>query len=391
MKKIGIITLYYKNYNYGGQLQAYALQKAIEKAGGQCEQVCVKYTGENTSKEKIGNYVKKHGVYLTCKAIWKKVLLWLPNKIFVKKNYERRLQRFQEFSDKIPHSEKVYTWNTVKQSEEYYNKYIVGSDQVWNPNYYSDANFLNINLLEFTHEKNQKMSYAASIGVSMLSPEIKKQFSTDLNEFDFISVRERTAKKILQPLVDKKIEVVLDPTFLLEKKEWEEVAIDYGKKGYILGYFLGESKKARKNIARIARKRNKMFALFTGLQPDFMVQDYIFHAIKEATAGPAEWLGMIKNADFVVTNSFHGTVFSLLFEKQFVVMITDKSEKNKTGNSRLYDVLQSFGLENRIIEDELTEEKLFTIKSIDYSQINKKIAQYRSRSLDFLNEFVIKN
>ena len=384
MKKIGIITMYYQNFNYGGQLQAYALQKAVEKLGVNCDQICVNYSTTNSAKRKIKSYIKIEGVWFTLKLIGKKLIYWFPNRLFVKKNCRKRMENFWRFSDNIPHSDKVYTWDTIKESEKDYFGYIVGSDQVWNPNYYSKSNFLDINLLKFCGDEIKKMSYAASIGVSNFLAESKEQFARELNRFDYISVREETARNILQSLTGKNIEVVLDPTFLLTKEEWSRAAADYIHKDYIAGYFLGETKQARKNIARVAKKQNKKFVLFTGLQPNFMGQDFISGAVKESTAGPAEWLGIIKNAGFVITNSFHGTVFSILFEKQFVVMITDKSSKYKTGNSRLYDVLKLLGLEDRIVTGELTEETLSQLKIIDYKQVNAKIDQYRESSLSFL-------
>ena len=224
-KKIGIVTLV-GNFNYGNRLQNFALQEAIKELGFVVDTLKVVDT-ENKWKK----IIKKQISYL---------------KIFIKSNSKindiTRSLKIEKFtSDYIVQSEYIIPIQNDSDIDNYYYGFVVGSDQVWNPNYKLDENYF----LNFT--KKKKISYAASIGLSNIDDQFKESIINALSSFHAVSVREKSTVSILQKDLNFKVEHVLDPTFLLTKKKWEEYLSDrvfklHGKR-YILLYFLGDINK----------------------------------------------------------------------------------------------------------------------------------------------------
>ncbi len=242
-----------------------------------------------------------------------------------------------------------------------YDVYITGSDQVWNPtqNYCLEPYFLT-----FVKNKNaRKISYASSIGIDQLLPKEKKDFKRWLSSYNSISVREKTAQRVLSEFVNKNIEVVADPTFLLELDYWKDIAqqANLTEKKYILLFSLSINKEMIDYAMTLSKESGKeLIVLHQELTNEYAKGK--FHVVNNA--GPIEFLGYIANADFVLTDSFHCTVFSLILGvENFYTYI---SPFNNRG-SRIVDLLAKFEMNNHILDGELNK----SYQELDSSKVNK--------------------
>lgn len=354
MKKnrIGVLT-FHRSLNYGAILQAYALKKSIEKLGVKSE--IIDYRNEQLeSRDSIKRFYKTKGI---ARSLFQ--IVEMPY-------WFKRRRKFDEFLFKAGIGEKINKFD--KAVEEKYDKIFVGSDQVWN---YKVTNFDENYFLRNIEDRKKRNSYAASFGISQIPSEYKEKYREYLNDFNFMSVREPAGADIIYKLNNKKVEVVLDPTLLLTKEEWHELAskqsLDYD---YIVIYQRAYSKSLIEYAQRLAQQHNCKIVTINGNPRQVIKAKYIMDA------GPEEWLALMKNSKFIVTNSFHGVAFSINFNKQFYVELLDE----KFGvNSRLTNIIDFFNLKNRMITNNRCEESI-----IDYSEINKKLEEERKKSLSFL-------
>ncbi|MDR0920707.1 MAG: polysaccharide pyruvyl transferase family protein, partial [Oscillospiraceae bacterium] len=278
MKKIGIMSLYYKTYNYGAQLQAYALQKAIEKLNFKCEQICYKW--QNSDIEYF--YSTQTG----------------------------NLDKFRSFSFNIPHSKKVYDPSNIHEANNEYDIFVCGSDQIWGVVNSMPKYVVPHMCLSFTDEDKIKFSYAASFGSAKLTTNqipILKYWGSKL---DNISMREQSAVTQISEITEKEVTSVLDPTLLLDRKEWESlINSEIYEENYIFVYNIGENLELDQTAKLLSEKTGYIIKTVSYSESD--------------EAGPIEFLNLIKNAKYVLSNSFHGTCFSIIFEKQFYTFPVD--------------------------------------------------------------------
>src|SRR5690625_3222498 len=256
MKKIGIITLN-GYHNYGNRLQNYALQTTLERMGFVADTLVGK--DNNQVKKQNVSYmnrilkIMKQPLSNTMESVNRKI-----KNIIYKNRINLREEIFKDFSDKyINECSYMITNDAIPEGmAEEYNFFIVGSDQVWNPHYKKGSP---IEFLTFA-PKHKRISYAASFVISEIPEEYKRIYTNYLSEMNHISVREDAGADIVRSLTGREAEVVLDPTLLLSKEEWMEIAEtdpDKPKNGYILTYFLGEIPKDRKGfINRISKEHN---------------------------------------------------------------------------------------------------------------------------------------
>ena len=223
-----------------------------------------------------------------------------------------------------------------------------GSDQVWNPKF---DRLSDVDLLSFATPE-QRISFSASFGISELPENSKEKAKRELEKFKAISVREDRGKEIVEELTERKdVQVLVDPTMLLTSEEWDKVAKkpeQLKTDKYILNYFLGEiSEKRKKEIERIAKENNcEIINILDKNSPFYQT-------------GPSEFLYLEKNAFLICTDSFHSSVFAILYNRPFVVF--DREDSNVKMNSRLDTLLKKFKLENRWYKDKITEEQLKAI------------------------------
>ena len=365
--KIGIITHFNKSTNYGGVLQAYALTKKLEILGYDAEQIsyiaCIKNL--NSSPKCNSNPIKKSIIkrcFHSAKARLKNFMFYCQNKKR-KKIITNKQNCFKNWTDENVKSSKViYNHENIKDSLNVYDSFITGSDQVWNYNWY-DKNYF----LDFVDEAKTKISYAASLGHNSIPKNAEEVFENHLKSFDAISVREENMVDLLQPISPTKVEWVVDPVFLLDKKDWENVATNNPceKQKYIFCYFLGTNKKERQIALSYARKRGLKIIVIGNLLIAYREKlDESFADIKIKSVNPGDFLSLIKNAECVFTDSFHATAFSLIFEKQFFVF---NRYKDGGMNDRIKSVLNLFNLGKRFCEGEKeNKEYVNSLENFDY-------------------------
>lgn len=365
--KAGILTFHNSN-NYGASLQAYALYKSIEKIGIDVE--VINYQNHKMQQDKK---LKYSSTFDMVKSLLKQILCY--NDIY------RRKKRFSKFKTAYMNlsGEQIATTEELRILCDRYDRIICGSDQVWN--YFItgyDYNFF----FEFSDENYKKASYAASFGLKSISSECEDKISNCLKDFSYLSVREKHGHEIVKNLTGKYASVVLDPTFLLNASDWDEIAVPYRKNhDYILIYSFG-SKSLQDFALSLSDKTQIPIICIEGLiKNKWNKKNRSIHGL-----GPREWLGLFQNARYIVTNSFHGTAFAINFNKDFFTELLINSAKV---NSRLENILDMFELRSRQVVD---GENLNWNKPINYLKVNKKLNIERKQSLDYLKSiFVNKN
>ncbi len=290
-------------------------------------------------------------------------------------NRPQSLTRYHKFHDFLNKNFNIIgdykTYEELQAANLDLDAYIVGSDQVWNPSHiggFDPAYFLN-----FAKEGRKKISYAASVGSDYIHPKYKDDIKDSLASYTAISVRERSIQDEVQELTTKPVEVVLDPTMLLEKEDYEEIKVESSiKEPYILVYMMEKNQQVVSlantisislGLPTIQRRYTK--GLINQLPPFY-------------TADAGEFIGLIEGAECVITNSFHGTVFSILYNKPFVSML-----HSDTG-SRTVDLLTELGLESHILYD-ISDFKEFSMFHIeDPAEIRIRLENLRRSSSEFL-------
>ena len=366
MKKIGIIT-FYRAHNYGATLQAYALEKILEEK--EYDVKFINYINYEIDKQYKILKIDKRNILTIFKSIISSIIYFYKNK-----------KRFNNFNNFIKKNLKIVgkynSVNELKSSPPELDCYITGSDQVWNPditNGLSDAYTLN-----FGPDGVNRISYAASIGKSSLGQE---DYKTKLSKLNYISVREKTAKDLLEPVLNRKIEVVLDPTLLISGEEWEEyfdLRNNVNEK-YILAYYVEENEEYKKIVNELSRKTNLKVINFEKRDK----HNYVNFMKSAYTEGPEEFVRLIKNAEYIVTTSFHATVFSILFHKRFFVV------PHKTTGSRVTDLIDKLHIKNRIYYT-VDEFKAYTNykEDMDYTESDEIFLDERKKSINFLKKAI---
>lgn len=357
--KIGILTFQNAD-NYGAVLQVFALQKTIEKHK---ENACVEIINYDPSYIKDEYKLINFNFSTPVRALksFAKTFIYLPVKIKVKSKFKRFRDQYLSIS--------TSSFNKIEFNSGY-DSVIVGSDQVWNSEItkHDDVFFLS-----FLPNEIKKISYAASLGKNTLSDKDQQFIADNIDNFDYISVRESSAVNKLQDISNKTIKRVLDPTFLLNKDIWNNLCgLNQIDDKYILLYIVSMNDEAMKIAEHLSKK--------TGLpvwyiNTSYKKNRYGFKHIRNV--GPLDFLKLFKNAEFVVTTSFHGTAFSIIFEKVFFTIPYELT------SSRMTDLLKLFNLESRIVTIKNLENDDVPLK-IDYYEVNKIVDREKETSLNFL-------
>lgn len=366
---IGLIT-YHSAYNFGSVLQTYATVKTIENLGYQVETIDYR-TPSQTFWYQTDYNLKKT----------KKELLLNIGFNFIKKSRNIRKEKFEEFIKKFlnPSKDQYHSYQELLKVEFQYETLISGSDQIWNFNcreferepYESILPYF----LQFGSPK-KRIAYASSIGVNTLR--YVKKHKDLFNSYDFISTREPIGKRYIEQVVEKDVELVCDPTWLLDKKQWSELPGLYKPvidRPYILIYSLSwhllNSKKWFDAICELAKKKD--MDIFC-ISPLMYLRDKRIKFLNDA--GPVDFLSFVLNASLIITNTFHGTIIPINLEVPVYSC-------NVLPGSRQGQILELCDLEDRIIQtpQELLEE---TDYSCVFSKSTKLISEFRKSSIEYL-------
>ena len=358
-KKIGILT-WHQYDNFGSRLQAAALAEAVSELG---------YDVKIINYRKINDYSK-------CGKIIRRsigtVMDLFPYSFMPTKRYS-----YLRFQEKYIPETKIVNRNELRDLASTFDAILFGSDQIWAPNVLDTVylgDFIEGNMVK-------KVSYAASIGLNEIPKHLVPQYVELLSDFSTISVRESTGKNILSQIGINNVEVVLDPTLLLDQSQYLKMAKPMKKfpKDYIFCYLLSSQGYYKDTILKYAN-RNKLTVFGVSNNP----KDNEWMNVLEGV-GPSEFLWLVKNAAFIFTDSYHGTIFSLIFHKNFFTFERFSEDDPINQNSRIYQLDKLFGISTRFINKSNNEE-LENFSKIDYSMFDEIHETERNKSFTYLKK-----
>lgn len=353
--KVGILT-FHNAHNYGAVLQCFALQHYLQHIGYTVE--IIDYRPEF--------YREQYKPHTLVSCLRKNPWGMLRNIFYNYYLFNKRCKSFDDFINEYLSLSKEVTDSEIPQC---YQAYIVGSDQIWNPaitNGFKDVYFCNFH---FNKGGSKYIAYAPSMELGKLSLEENNFLKVNLKKMDALSVREQSLIPILESLSNKKVELVCDPTFLLDTAQWKSFMKQKSpKKPYVVLYQVRDNPAAFKLASRIASQINgKVVCLTARVDKNYPVN--------YQTASPRDFVNYIANAEYVVTTSFHGTAFSLIFNVPFYTLLLGDNF-----DSRSSSLLKMVGLENRLV----FPENDVNVEPIDFTLCNVKIKELISNSKKYL-------
>lgn len=361
-KKVGLVT-WLGNGNYGTSLQSYSLYRVIESLGYDCYYI-VKF---DYSKFTLKQFVKSLLVFFGFKKY----------KFLDSRN--EKLKRINKFQEKFIKQIEINTKQQYKKLLKDIKVYIAGSDQIWN-SYFELSTFM---LLDFAGE-NKRVSYASSIGAEDIPEKNKGIFYEHLVKFSHISLREEVGVKVIRKLLNRDdIIKVLDPTFLLTESEWKSVSQNANFKNeipsnYMLCYLIGKNEKYEEQIRDILEKIQISNLIIIPSEENKFFE--ISNSLIYEDAGIEEFVKLIDNASLICTDSFHATAISINLSKDFIEFIRHDNKNPESQNSRLYDLLNHFDLNDCIYN----KDSDFGLNKVNYSKIQSLLSESRIESIKYL-------
>ncbi len=379
--KIGLVCNYYI-YNYGSVLQSYALQQFVCNTGREVEVI---------NYHDIANRAQKVEILLKLKL---KDLLNI-NKIVSKLNMKREMKCDESYFHIVSERKKSYDEFVTKHfflskkcdsiSEvqgvcDEYHTILLSSDQLWGP---ADLIRDYHTLRQFPKGK-KRVAYATSFGVANLPTFLNAVVCDFIPQIECVSVREKSGQNIIKKICGRDVPVVVDPTMLLSKEQWKMVFSENRiiKDRYVFCYFLGENKKHIQAVKKFCDE--KKLKLVSILHPEnYNTKEYRFADIYPDGVGPAEFLNLIYNAEYVVSDSFHASVFSSIFNKKFMVFDRYSSASGESRNTRIENLLNMLELTDRHFTYQNTLSSLMD-KEIDWCLVSRRLEQSRKYSIEYL-------
>lgn len=359
--QIRIITCH-DVYNHGASLQAYALQTYLESIGHTVEIIDYK-----------PDYLSRHyQLWSVDNPIYDKPIvkqLYLMAKLPERLQALKRKRLFDEFTKKYLKltSKRYHSNEELKRNPPQADVYIAGSDQIWNTLFQNgrDAAFY----LDFAPKTSKRISYAASFATEDVMEEYKPFVRKMLQNLDVISIRERSSLPLLASLGREDGVAVCDPVFLLSKGQWNEVASHtHEKERYLLVYDTEHSAKIQEIAQQIAKEKKLKIYNVSGFRLGYVDKDMW-------ASSPLDFVQLVRDADYVVSNSFHATAFSLIFERDFCVV-----NRSEGINERMKSLLMSYNVEDRLVNSYSAS----LLNSIDYRLVNPLMQKNIDDSKSFL-------
>lgn len=384
MKKTAIVSCYFQ-HNYGSMLQAYATQMALDKLGCENETIDIAGLNHEIKKAKIFYFAKASltsDILISKLGMAKNVII----KKFSKNDYARlskiRSGKFDAFSKKYFRLSSRYDSKEElgKKCNENYSAVLVGSDQLWLPGNIA-ADYYTLNFVPTTVNS---IAYATSFGQSSLPKDSARKATIFLKKIKHIGVREESGQKLVKELAGRNVPVVCDPTLLFTGDEWMKIQkkepIIEGK--YILCYFLGNNPPHREFAKKLKKETGCKIVALTHLD-EFVKSDEGYADETPYNIDPADFLNLIRNAEYVCTDSFHCSVFSILYKKEFYTFRRYNRNTRQSTNSRLDTLFKITGIEGRLLTGDEEIEDCLNIKT-DFDAAHKKLAGARQQSYEYL-------
>ena len=371
-KKIGILTLN-GYFNYGNRLQNYAVEQLLKSLGFKVKTIIndtsSKRTTDKSPLEKIST-LREIDKKKMIKAMKSRAKYYLHKKqIDDYKNKKRKL--FKKFSaDYLNETDYSISKNDIPTDfSDRFDYFVTGSDQVWNPYYVRKHS--SINFLTFA-PKEKRIAFSPSFGVSEIPLEDKKNFKKWISEMNMLSVREYEGAKIIKDLTGREAEVLVDPTMVLKRKKWLSLSKEDSQKpdnDFLMTYILGELSREKKKQIRNFAEKNDLEIVDLAVKKGW--SDYI--------AGPREFIDYINSASTIFTDSFHGTIFSILFKTPFV---TFRRKGSHSMISRINTLFSKFDMKDRL-ENNISLQR-DEIMKIDFSHTDKILEKERKKAYNYL-------
>lgn len=368
--KVAIIT-YHRALNYGSALQAYALNHYFWEQGS--EAYTIDYSSEG-QQATYTFYEKGHSIMTLVRNSFT---------FIYRKALRTKRNRFDCFiKNKIPLIDTDVFLDEKIQND--IDIFICGSDQIWNGN---TIDFTPRYLLDFVTDKGKCFSYAPSIGTIRQTKETEQAYKKHLMEFPYISVRESSGSKYLSKIIEREVETVLDPVFLLDGNEWRKVAsAECSIKGdYVLCYFIGDVKGMREFALQLGKFYHcKVYVIL------FNLRDMLSLTLNTLySAGPTEFVNLIDKAKCICTNSFHAMSFSIILKKDFWVFVNNKNAASidVLPQTRILDLAENVGLSERVLDPD-TYNKVDLEQSIQYQNVYEKLTPLKVSSKNYIKKII---
>lgn len=364
--KVGILT-FHRAINYGAVLQAWALQKKVKSMGCECDVL-------DYNSEQMKQYTAVINMFEKPKTLksYLSAIVKAPFIILRKARFSNFVKKYLELTEKL-------NKDSIKKCEAEYDGVIVGSDQVWNDYL---TGFDKAYFLDFIKEK-RKWSYSVSLGFTEIPSHLRSEYHNLLSNFSEISMREQSAADIIEDLLERKVNICIDPTLLLDKIDWMSFIRNGCADQYILIYSLNKNIYLFQKAIQLAKKKGcKLYYIcndmrdirkLSGLPGGEKVR-YIL------SPTPVEFLNLIYHAQSVMTNSFHGTVFSLIFHKNFYC----EAYYGDHQNNRIIELLENLDLSQRIVGS-----NFFYEGEIDWSIVDERLEREKEKSEKYLKTILV--
>lgn len=376
---VGLAIVTY-TINYGTFLQAFATQTAVNNLGYETEIINIDSVISDVSKARKKYFAGQLLNFSEVKSYFPTVQAIIQEKINprYREYYSARAALFKDFHDRYFKFGPICdSWKGLSERCDEYSSVIVGSDQLWRP-----ANIAgNFYTLNFVPEEVNKISYATSFGLNNIRESQKRVSAEFLQRIQHLSCREESGVRIIEKLIGRDAKLVCDPTLLLTKPDWEQFIQDEPivNGEYILTYLLSEQKQPREFVKELSKRTNcKVVGILHGAGyikgDEKNVDEYPAHI------DPFDFINLIKNAKYVCTDSFHGCVFSIIFEKNFFAFKRFSDKDAMSTNNRVTNLLSKFSITDRLVTDMTSVDSA----SIDYTAVNKCVDAFRAESQQFL-------
>lgn len=362
--------------NYGSILQAYALQQELNSIPNISYEIINQYGKKIASVDNLLDKIKTLGFCKTAqRVVWK----------FGMKKLRNRSTNTQKFIDKrLKVSPKQYTEKNIAEANSEYDGFVCGSDQIWNPTL---TELDSMYWLGFSDDRKLRFAYAPSIGVDDVSDKEAKTIQKNLNRFYAISCREEAGTQLLNRIIGKQVcETVLDPTLLVDRKIWDQMCPVFRSEPYIFVYMLRGTKEQRQIIERFAESVKMKIVTMPFMEAEYPVwYDFKFGDKKIWDAAPDEFVSSIRNAAYVFTDSFHSSVFSILYHVPFF----NFPKRGKAQMSRIKGLQNLLQIDSRMVNSEDDVNRVAQ-KQIDWETVDNILEEARKQSRNYIRNILQK-
>lgn len=381
------LAINYDYHDYGGMLQAFATQRYLEKQGIESDAINFDNVKGDISKRKwkyfLSNIMDVSIVKEKSRLIEKKVRQKTNARL--KAQMAERDDAFDKFcTSHFKVSRPFASWNDMADaSQKEYDAVIVGSDQLWLPsNVMADYYTLN-----WVPENVKKIAYATSFGIGHIPQKYKEVYRKYLTRIDYLSARETSGQEIINDLTGRNVPLVNDPALLLDANGWNEVIDDKPivKDKYVFCYFMGDNPEQREFVKRLAKEKGLKIVALLHLD-QFIETDEHYADYTPWNISPADFVNLVKYAEYVCTDSFHGTVFSIIYSRNFFTFKRFNKKASLSTNTRITSLLTRGGLMDRLVEN--VEERPENIN--DWSIIQECVSEFRNDSGSWFIESINK-